>query len=247
MGTDFDSLREYSRGDDYRKIDWKATARRGKPIVREFEAERNQPVILVVDYGRLMMADVGKVEKLDLVLDSALLLGNAAANANDQLGLLVYADRVERWIPPRRGRSQVGAVIEALHALRAQPIEPNSRDSFGYLAARWKRRSLIVLFTEMENSEAATELIKVLGPLAKRHICLVVTVSDPKLKAQLSADLASRMGPFLRTSAGLFNEERKQAQWLLNEQGIRTLDSEPETVAADLVNYYLDIKATMQL
>jgi uncharacterized protein (DUF58 family) len=246
VGTDFDSLREYARGDDYRKVDWKATARRGKVIVREFEAERNQPVILVIDYGRLMMAEVAKVEKLDLVLDSALMLGNAAANANDQLGLLIHADRVERWIPPRRGRGQVGAIIEALHALRAEPIEPNSRDAFTYLAARWKRRSLIVVFTEIEDSRAAKSLLTVLGPLARRHICLVVTVSDPHLRKQLASGNTG-LGMYESTAARLFDEERQQAQRLLRAQGVRTLDSEPDTLAVDLVNYYLDIKATAQL
>lgn len=247
VGTDFDTLREYARGDDYRKIDWKATARKAKLIVKEFEAERNQPVILVVDYGRLMMAEVGNIEKLDYVLDAALMLGNAAATANDQIGLLIYADRVERWIPPKRGRSQVGMVIEALHALRAEPIEPNARDSFNYLASRWKRRSLMVVFTEIEDSEEAKELLTVLGPLAKRHICLVVSVADPELHAQRKADLDWPIGPYLRTSANLFHEEREKAQRLLNAVGVRTLDSEPETLATDLVNYYLDIKATQQL
>ncbi|MCW5946245.1 MAG: DUF58 domain-containing protein [Fimbriimonadales bacterium] len=247
VGTDFDALRDYASGDDFRKIDWKATARRGKLIVKEFEAERNQPVILVVDYGRLMMADVGNIEKLDYVLDAALMLGNAASTANDQIGLLIYADRVERWIPPKRGRGQLGVVIEALHALRAEPIEPNAKDSFNYLATRWKRRSLMVVFTELEDSDAAKRLLTVLGPLARRHICLVVSVADPALHAQRHAALDEPLGPYLRTSANLYHEEREGAQRLLNAAGVRTLDSEPETLATDLVNYYLDIKATQQL
>ncbi len=242
VGSDFDNLRDYSTGDDYRKIDWKATARRGKFIVKEFEAERNQPVVIVVDYGRLMLAEVERVEKLDFVLDSALMLGNAAANAHDLIGLLVYADRVERWIPPKKGRTQLGLVLETLHALKAEPIAANAKDSFGYLATRWKRRSLIIVFTEIEDSDSAKELLKVLGPLAKRHICLVVTVADPNLKKQIASE-----SPYLRTAALLFNEEREEAHRLLNQQGVRTLDSEPQDLAADLVNYYLDIKASASL
>jgi uncharacterized protein (DUF58 family) len=247
VGTDFDALREYASGDDYRKMDWKATARRGKLIVREFEAERNQPVLLVIDYGRLMMAEVGSIEKLDYVLDAALMLGNAAATANDQIGLLVYADRVERWIAPKRGRGQLGHVIEALHALRAEPIEANARDSFNYLATRWKRRSLMVVFTEIEDPDEARKLLTVLGPLARRHICLVVSVADPGLQSQRQADLSDPIGPYLRTSANLFHEEREKAQRLLNAAGVRTLDSEPDTLGTNLVNYYLDVKATQQL
>ncbi len=247
VGTDFDALRDYASGDDYRKMDWKATARRGKLIVREFEAERNQPVLLVIDYGRLMMAEVGSIEKLDYVLDAALMLGNAASTANDQIGLLVYADRVERWIAPKRGRGQLGHIIEALHALRAEPIEANARDSFNYLATRWKRRSLMVVFTEIEDPDEARKLLSVLGPLARRHICLVVSVADPGLQSQRQADLDDPVGPYLRTSANLFHEEREKAQRLLNAAGVRTLDSEPDTLGTNLVNYYLDVKATQQL
>lgn len=247
VGTDFESLRDYMLGDDYRRISWKATARKGRIIVKEFEAERNQPVVIVVDHGRLMMAEVEGVSKLDLVLDAALMLANAAATASDQLGLLVYADRVHRWIPPKRGKGQVGAVIEALHALDAEPIEPDSKAAFNYLAARWKRRSLIVIFTEIEEPAAAKELVGVLGPLARRHVCLVVSVSDPELKAQLRADPRAPGGQFLRASAALYDEGRKAAQLLLQHQGIRTLDSEPEDLALDLVNYYMEIKATQQL
>ncbi|MCH8274323.1 MAG: DUF58 domain-containing protein [Armatimonadetes bacterium] len=247
VGTDFESLREYTAGDDFRKIEWKATARRGRLMVKEFEAERNQPVILVIDHGRLMMAEVGPAEKLDLVLDAALLLSNAAATAHDQVGLLVYADKVERWIAPKRGRMQVGAIIEALHALRAQPIEPDSKGAFGYLAARWKRRGLMVVFTEIEDPDAARGMLAVLGPLARRHLCLVVTVSDPHLRSQLAADIETPSGPFLRTAAALYQREREAAHRLLNQQGVRTLDAEPEELGAALVNYYLRIKATAQL
>ena len=242
VGSDFDSLREYSTGDDYRKIDWKATARRGKFIVREFEAERNQPVVIVVDYGRLMLAEVEHIEKLDYVLDAALMLGNAAANAHDLIGLMVYADRVERWIPPKKGRAQLGLILETLHALKAEPIAANARDSFGYLATRWKRRSLMVVFTEIEDADSAKDLLTVLGPLARRHICLVVTVADPNLKKQIVSE-----GPFVRTAGLLFNEDREKAHRLFNQQGVRTLDAEPQELAAALVNYYLDIKASASL
>lgn len=247
VGTDFESLREYVSGDDYRKIEWKATARSRKLVVREFEAERNQPVILVIDYGRLMMADVDTTEKIDHVLDSALLLCNAAAAANDQVGLLVYADRVERWVPPKRGKSQVGFIVEALHALRAEPIEADAKGAFSYLAARWKRRGLVVVFTEIETEESARELITVLGPLSKRHICLVVTVADPEVRKTALARVQDSNTMFTKSAALIYQEEREIARLLLNQAGVRTLDAEPTELGAALVGYYLDIKATAQL
>jgi uncharacterized protein (DUF58 family) len=247
VGTEFESLRDYTRDDEYRRIDWKATARTNKFIVRDFEAEKNQPVILAVDFGRLMLAEAESVEKLDYVLDAALMLANAVSNANDQLGLLVYGDQVERWIPPGRGKKQVGNVIEALHALVAEPISSASADAFSYLAARWKRRSLLIIFSELQDPEEARQLARVLGPLTKRHVVLVVTVRDPGLRAQLEAPLSTITGMYLRTAASQFNEDRITAQRLLNEHGIRALDCEPKELAAALVNYYMDTKATIQL
>jgi len=238
LGTDFESLREYVPDDDYRRIDWKATARRGNLIVREYEAERNQSVVLVLDYGRLMMADAGGRKKLDHVLDSSLLLANAVIHANDQLGLMVYGDRVERWIPPKRGKSQLGEIIEAVHDLEAEPIASDAYSAFAYLSARWKRRSLIVVFTELDQPETAKQLLSILAPLARHHVCLVVTVSDPNARR-----LAASSDPFVSAAARLVQEDRERASRYLRQSGVRTLDSEPENLAAALVNCYLDIKA----
>jgi uncharacterized protein (DUF58 family) len=238
LGTDFESLREYVPDDDYRRIDWKATARRGNLIVREYEAERNQSVVLVLDYGRLMMADAGGRKKLDHVLDSSLLLANAVIHANDQLGLMVYGDRVERWIPPKRGKSQLGEIIEAVHDLEAEPIASDAYSAFAYLSARWKRRSLIVVFTELDQPETAKQLLSILAPLARHHVCLVVTVADPNARR-----LAASSDPFVGAAARLVQEDRERASRYLRQSGVRTLDSEPENLAAALVNCYLDIKA----
>ncbi len=106
IGMEFESLREYGEGDDFRKIDWKASARRGKFVVRQFEQERNQCVFLIIDIGRHMLAEVDGVTKLDHVLDALLMLTHAAAVAGDMVGLLVYSDTVRRYIPPRKGRNQ---------------------------------------------------------------------------------------------------------------------------------------------
>lgn len=242
LGTEFESLREYVQGDDYRRLDWKATARKNKLVVREYEAERNQSVILMLDYGRLMLAEVGNRLKLDHVLDATLLLANAVVNANDQLGLLVYGDVVERWIPPRRGKGQLGNVLQAVHALQAQPIASDMPAAIHYLATRWKRRSLIITFTELDQKEAAQALLPVLAPLAKTHLCLVVTVKDPHTTA-----LARSPDPFVATAAALLEEEREAAAHYLRQAGVRTLDAEPQDLAVALVNCYLDVKATAQL
>ncbi|HEY0866735.1 MAG TPA: DUF58 domain-containing protein, partial [Fimbriimonas sp.] len=174
IGTEFESLREYAEGDDYRKIDHKASARLGKLVVRQYEQERNQSVILCIDVGRHMLAEVDGVRKLDHVLDSILMLANAAVIAGDLVGLLVYADQVRRYIPPKKGRNQVSSVIDAIHDLVAEPVETDPIGAFAYLGLRWRRRSLLVNFTDFDDPDRARDLVAAFGPMARRHLALMV-------------------------------------------------------------------------
>ncbi len=242
LGTEFESLREYSEGDDYRKIDWKATARRDKLIVRQFEQERNQAVMIVIDVGRGMLSEVDGVRKLDHALDSCLMLTHAAAMAGDFVGLLVYSDVVKRYIPPRKGRNQIGIIIEALHDLVAEPVESDPKAAFAYLSARWKRRALMVTFTDCEHQEKAVELTTSLGPLVRRHLVLIARVSDPKLNDALHYALEDVKGMYLRSAAALLAKDRRDAGVVLSTANIHSLEAEPQDLASALVNFYFMVK-----
>lgn len=242
IGTEFESLREYSEGDDYRKIDWKATARTNKLVVRQFEVERNQSVIIVIDIGRHMLAEVDGVRKLDHALDSCLMLTHAAANAGDFVGLLVYSDVVKRYIPPKKGRNQVGIIIEALHDLVAEPVESEPGAAFAFLGTRWKRRSLVVTFTDLEDPDRARTLATALGPQAKRHLVLLARVTDPNMGAALEAPISKVEDMYLVAATDLLMADRRAATSVLSTARIRNLEAEPQDLAAALVNYYFDVK-----
>jgi uncharacterized protein (DUF58 family) len=242
LGTEFESLRDYSEGDDYRKIDWKATARRDKLIVRQFEQERNQAVMIVVDVGRGMLAEVDGVRKLDHALDSILMLTHAAAIAGDFVGLLVYSDVVKRYIPPKKGRNQIGIIIEALHDLVAEPVESDPRAAFAYLGARWKRRALLVMFTDCEHKEKAQELTAALGSMARRHLTLVARVADPRLRNAAQTPLDTVSGMYKRAAAELLAQDRREAGVVLSTSNVNSLEAEPQDLASALVNYYFMVK-----
>jgi uncharacterized protein (DUF58 family) len=242
LGTEFESLREYTEGDDYRKIDWKASARRSKLVVRQFEQERNQVVIVVVDIGRHMLSEVNGVRKLDHVLDSLLMLVNAAAVAGDQIGLLVYADTVRRYIPPAKGRSQVGFIIDAIHDLIAEPVESDGAAAYGYLGTRWKRRSLMVAFTDVLDADRAKEVASSLGPLSRRHLVLLARVGDPRLREILDQPVSDVSTMYQKTAARMLKTDAFEAQTLLQAAGIHTLEAEPQDLAAALVSYYFMVK-----
>lgn len=246
QGSEFESLREYSIDDDFRKIDWKATARRGKLVVKQFEVERNQAVILVVDTSRVMLSEVEGVRKLDHALDSSLMLINAANRAGDQVGLLVFSDTVKQFLPPRKGRNRVGMLIEAMHDLVAEPIEGDVARAITYLDRRWKRRALIVVFTDIDEEVRAEELAAVLGPFARRHRVLLVRVADPTLLSALENRSPERTAIASRAAAGLLNASREEVGRILSRSRIWHLEAEPQDLASTLVNAYFEARSSGQ-
>lgn len=242
LGTEFESLREYTQGDDYRKIDWKASARHGSLIVRQYEQERNQAVVIVIDIGRYMLAEVGGVRKLDHALDACLMLTHAAANAGDFVGLLVFSDVVRRYIPPKKGRNQIGTIIEALHDLVAEPLESDPIGAFAFLATRWKRRSLIVAFTDLEDPDRARDLAQALGPQTRRHLVLLARVTDPRLGEALDPPMEQPSDIFLSAAATMLVADRRAATSVLSAAAISNLEAEPQDLAASLVSFYFDVK-----
>lgn len=246
LGTEFESLREYNE-DDFRRIDWKTTARRGKLVVRDYEQERNQAVIVCLDVGRRMLSEVDGVRKLDHALDSCLMLLHAAAVAGDQVGLLVFGDAVKRYIPPRKGRNHNGVILEAVHSLTAEPVESNYSGSFSYLATRWKRRSLVVVFSDAEDAEQAADLVTALAPLARRHLIMVVRVSDPRLKELTGMSIQSEEDLYRKSAAIWYSNDRRKAESRLSSMGIHSIDSEPQDLSAALVSAYLRVKETSAL
>ncbi len=242
LGTEFESLRDYTLGDDYRKIDWKATARRNKLVVRQFEQERNQSVILCIDVGRRMLSEVNGVSKLDHVLDSVLMLAHAVAQAGDLVGLLVYSDNVRRYIPPKKGRSQVGIIIEALHDLVAEPVETDFISAFSYLGTRYKRRSLIVNFTDLDGPDEASSFLTAFHHINRRHLALIARVGDPMLKAMAKGAIHANEDFYAKAAALFVSEDRKAAGTSLSNADIHHLEAEPQDLASELVSFYFMVK-----
>lgn len=241
LGTEFESLREYNE-DDYRKIDWKASARKGKLVVKNFEQETNQGVMVCVDIGRHMLGEVNGVRKLDHCLDAALLFMHAAQRAGDQVGLLMFNDIVHKYIQPRRGPTQVARILEALYDVQAEPVQPDYAGAFGFLASRWKKRSLVVVFTDAENADQADELSIALSQIRRRHLVYVVRVSDPKLREFLSPSMPDEQALFDQAAALWYLSDRKKAEIALKNMGIHSLEAEPDRLATELVSAYLKVK-----
>src|SRR6185295_2509716 len=201
-GRLFESLREWVPGDDLRHIDWKATARRGKVITRQYEAERRQQVLLVLDTGRLMTADVAAgVARLDFAVQAALELAYAAAQYDDNVGVMTFADGVQHFVAPERGRTGVRRVLDVLAVVQPRLVEPDYPGAFRYLAARNRKRALTVLFTDVIDRFASDALVANVATLRPRHLPLAVTLRSPELDAAAALRPATPRDAYRKAAA----------------------------------------------
>ena len=239
-GGSFESLREYVRGDDPRTIDWKASARRGNVIVRQYEAERRQNVVMLVDAGRLMTEKVGERERIDYALTAALLLADVAAVHGDLVGLLVFADRVQQYIPP--ARNSISRMAEALGEVHAKVVEPNYPAAFTYLARQLRRRSLLVMFTDIIDSSASSALVAHLGKAAGRHLPIAVAIRNPDLEATAALAVEEEADVYRRVAAEELLQARGAALASMQRAGVLVADTRPNDAVPAVVNRYLDVK-----
>ena len=242
-GTEFQRLREYLPDDEYRRINWKATARRAKPITTEYETERSQTVMALLDAGRMMGSPVGEMAKLDYVVNAVLLFSYVAAAKGDKVGLLTFADEVSHYLTPRQGRGQFYRLLELLYGVQIAPVEPDYGKAISYLKSRHKRRSLIVLFTDLTGSLGVESLIKYVSTLRQRHLPLVVTISDPAMHAVAAAYPADSTAVYQRALAEKLLEERRVTLDTLERRGVLTLDVPAEKLTMAVINKYLELKA----
>jgi len=268
-GREFARLREYARGDDPRRIDWKATARRGQVIVREFEAERSQSLVLALDAGRLMTEEIEGRARLDHSLGAALLLADAARAHGDAVGVLLFADTVQAWLPP--GRHALSRVADVLASVQARRVEPDYPAAFATLGRKLRRRSLVVLFTDVVDPRTSRTLLAHLSTSARRHLPVLVAIRnvaveavahgagddalDPALAAGRDAaaraargDTAAREAEihvervYRRAAAEELMEERAVALNGVRRQGVMVADVRPDAVMAEVLARYAEVK-----
>lgn len=241
-GTEFERLRDYLPDDDFRRINWKATARRRTPITIEYQTERSQNVIAVVDTGRMMQSPVAHIAKLDYVINAALLLAYVVTGKGDKVGLLTFADQVTQYISPQQGRAQFYRMLESLYAVEAQGVEPNYRSAFSYLTLKHRRRALIVIFTDLSAGMSMKTLTEQAARLSKRSLPLVVTISDPDIHTAALQIPQNSQETYERVASTQTLDDRRLALEDLRRQGVLTLDVPANQLSLAVINRYLELK-----
>jgi uncharacterized protein (DUF58 family) len=243
QGTEFESLRDYQPDDDVRHIHWKATARRGKLTAIEYQVERSQPILLAVDCGRLMAAQIGQLTKLDYAINAALMLAYVATLMEDQVGLLLFAEEVLAYHPPRRGVAQVYRLLEILAGVEARFLEPDYVGALEYLRLRLRRRSLIVWFTDFNDVDSARPWLHQVAALAPRHLPLFVAFTNEEIWQMAHRSPERPADVYEKALALRWLEERATALRTLQRRGLHLVETSPDRLTLEVVRQYLDIKA----
>lgn len=242
-GTEFDQLREYGVDDEVRRIDWAATARTGKAMVRTYRAERNQTVILMLDNGRVMAGRVADVPRVEHAMDAVMCLTTVATRVGDRCGLMVFDRAVRTVLPPRAGREQLGRVTDAMYALEPVLAESDYRSAFVQAMGRFKRRALIVLFTDLVEQAVGESLVPALPLLVRHHVVVVAAVRDPDVEAWATASPADADEAYRAVAATAALAERERTVAKLRGLGVVVIDAPAGQLASKLADAYLDLKA----
>ena len=246
LGSDneFERLRDYIEGDEPRHIDWRATARRSKLTVRAHQVNQSQRLIFLVDCGRMMAGDTGDgLSPLDHAFNAMLLLAHVALIRGDQVGLLAFADGVKAFVPPGGGAKRINALVHAVHNIFPEIVEPRYDKAFYELEKRCRKRSLVILMTNVFDDVNAQILADQLGNLVGKHLPLGVFLRDPDIFSLADNAPDSGLGLYKGAAAASLLTWRERALANLRLKGVLTLDTFPSELTAPLVNQYLQIKA----
>lgn len=246
-GGEFDSLREYHPDDEFRRINWRATARSTRTISNTYREERNQQVLLLVDASRTMAGTVAGVPRFEHTLDAGIALAQLAGRAGDHVGMAAFGADVLVTAGPRSGRAQARRILDLLFDLQPSLDAANYRRAFAAVLSRYRRRALLVLLTELTDQAAMEGLFHALPMLLTRHLVIVAAVADPAVEAEATALPATSEDAYGKAAAAGSLAARSDAAARLVAMGATVVDRPPQDLAGALADQYLRIKALGKL
>ncbi len=245
-GLDFHQLREYREGDTLRQIDWKATARTTRLISREYQDERDQQIVLLIDCGRRLAAQDGELSHFDHVLNAALLLAYVSLRQGDAVGFMTMSNERTRYLSPRKSAATVNLMLNRVYDLQPTLLTPDYYAAAVDLMLRLKKRALVVILSNLRDEDDDT-LLPALRLLGERHLVLFASLRENILSRALTARVTSFDRALTHAAAADYLRVRELAFRRLERSGAMCLDVEPERLPVALVNRYLDIKSRGRL
>ena len=241
--TEFERLRGYQVGDEPKRIDWRATARRGDVTVRQYQTESNQNIVFALDIGRGMLGESEGLSYVDRALNASLLAADVALRTGDRAGLLVFDDSPKRYLAPVGGKSGGQRLIRAVYELDANLAATDYRGALAFLRAQSHARSLVIIFTQLLDARSGNDLSASVRSLMPRHVPLVVLMRDVDVERAATAPIEGEIDVFERAAAAEALAWRDSLVARLRRDGVFVIDTRPDDLTPDLVRQYLEIKA----
>lgn len=245
QGQDFHQLREYREGDSIRQIDWKATSRIRKVISREYQDERDQEIIFLLDCGHRMRARDGELSHFDHTLNALLMLSYVALRQGDAVGLNTFGGS-NRWVSPKKGYHTIQSLLNTVYDLQPGNEAPDYTQAASDLLVRHKKRSLVIILSNVRDEDNA-ELQAAVRLLKRRHLVLLASLREKTLDQNLQVPPTDITGALRTSATHHYLQQRKTAFDALKNQGVIAVDVEPQKLGVSLINSYLNIKSSGKL
>ncbi|HEY6063983.1 MAG TPA: DUF58 domain-containing protein, partial [Chitinophagaceae bacterium] len=244
---EFEQIKEYVRGDDYRTINWKATARKDNLMVNNYTDERSQQIYCLINKGRVMKMPFGGMTLLDHAINASLVLSNVALVKQDKAGIITFEKNIDTFLQADKKPTQMNLVLENLYKQKTDFLEPDFEKLFSVIRNRVTNRSLLVLFTNFESAESLQREMTALKKIARYHLLLVVFFENTELRSVIEKRAGSLEEIYIKTIAEKFAYEKRLMVKELHKNGIPSILTTPENLTVNTVNKYLELKTRMSI
>ena len=244
---EFEQIKEYVRGDDFRTINWKATARKDASMVNNYTDERSQQIYCIISKARVMKMPFGGMTLLDHAINAALVLSNVALVKQDKAGLITFAENLDAFIPADKKTTQMNLILETLYKQQTRFLEADFEKLFSVIRNRISNRGLLVLFTNFESVESLQREMPALKRIARYHLLLVVFFENTELKSLTTKKATKLEDIYIQTIAEKFSFEKRLMVKELHKNGILSILTTPENLTVNTVNKYLELKTRMSI
>jgi uncharacterized protein (DUF58 family) len=244
---EFEQIKEYVRGDDYRTINWKATARKADLMVNNYTDERSQQIYCLINKGRVMKMPFGGMTLLDHAINASLVLSNVALVKQDKAGLITFAENLDTFLQADKKPTQMNLILEGLYRQKTQFLEPDFEKLFSVIRNRITNRSLLILFTNFESIESLQREMPALKKIAHYHLLLVVFFENTELRSLIERKAVTIEDIYIKTIAEKFAFEKRLMVKELHKNGIPSILTAPENLTVNTVNKYLELKTRMSI
>jgi uncharacterized protein (DUF58 family) len=239
---EFEQIKEYVRGDDYRTLNWLATARKGSLMVNHYTDVRSQQVYCLVNKGRVMKMPFEGMTLLDYAINAALVITNVALSRQDKAGIMCFSQQVDLFLPADKKRGQLNLVMEGLYKQQTNFLEPDYEQLFSLVRNRITQRSFFVLFTNFESMEGLHRELPFLKKLAHYHLLMVVFFINTELKKLIHTEAETTEDIYIKTIAEKYDQEKRLMVKELQQHGILAVLTTPADLTINSINKYLEIK-----